>query len=35
MKIKTKFFIVLALLIVVETKSIAQEISWLAPEYSN
>lgn len=35
MKIKTNFFIVLALLIVVETKSIAQEISWIAPEYSN
>jgi mono/diheme cytochrome c family protein len=35
MKVKFEFLIVLALLIVAETKCIAQEISWVAPEYSN
>lgn len=35
MKVKFKFLIVLALLIVTGTKSIAQEISWVAPEYAN
>ncbi|OOG72729.1 c-type cytochrome [Flavobacterium sp. A45] len=35
MKVELKIFVVLALLIVTGTKSIAQEISWVAPEYSN
>jgi cytochrome c len=35
MKVKFKFLIVLALLIAIGTKCIAQEISWVAPEYSN
>lgn len=35
MKAEFKFIVVFALLIVSETKSIAQEISWVAPEYSN
>jgi mono/diheme cytochrome c family protein len=35
MKVEFKFLVVLALLIVTGTKSIAQEISWVAPEYSN
>jgi len=35
MKVKFEFLIVLALLIVTGTKCIAQEISWVAPEYSN
>lgn len=33
MKAEFKFIVVFALLIVSETKSIAQEISWSAPEY--
>ena len=35
MKVELKIFVVLALLIVTGTKSIAQEISWVAPKYSN
>jgi mono/diheme cytochrome c family protein len=35
MKVKFEFLIVLALLIVTGTNCIAQEISWVAPEYSN
>jgi mono/diheme cytochrome c family protein len=35
MKADFKFLIVLALLLVTGTKGIAQEISWVAPEYSN
>jgi mono/diheme cytochrome c family protein len=35
MKVKFEFLIVLALLIVTGAKSIAQEISWVAPEYAN
>lgn len=35
MKAELKLIIVFALLIVSGTKSIAQEISWCAPEYSN
>jgi mono/diheme cytochrome c family protein len=35
MKVKFEFLIVLALLIVTGAKGIAQEISWVAPEYAN
>ncbi len=35
MKAKLNILLALTLLIVVGTKSIAQEISWTAPEYSN
>lgn len=35
MKAELKLIVVFALLIVSETKSIAQEISWCAPEYSS
>ncbi|WP_269223206.1 MULTISPECIES: c-type cytochrome [Flavobacterium] len=35
MKVKFRFLIVLTLLIVAGSKSVAQEISWIAPEYSN
>jgi len=35
MKVKFEYLIVLALLILSGTKSVAQEISWIAPEYSN
>jgi mono/diheme cytochrome c family protein len=35
MKVNFRFLIVLTLLIVAGSKSVAQEISWIAPEYSN
>jgi mono/diheme cytochrome c family protein len=35
MKANFKFLAILAFLIVTGTKSMAQEISWVAPEYSN